>query len=130
MRVRIFGLIILLVFCFGIVSAYAQEPKEQLYYVVYSIVEPSMADKYEATAKKLIAEYRKHNLKYSISAFSTTEFDYYHLIPINNFTDLDNGIKYLSPSSINSTVSSRCFAQARIASLLINMFNGWVFTCN
>jgi len=89
MKHRILGLIILLVFCFGIVGVYAEEPKDQLYFIYYTAVEPSMADKFEANLKKFIAEYTKHNLKYGITAYSTNDFDYYFLIPINNYAERD-----------------------------------------
>ena len=55
-----------------------------------------MVNQYEATVKKLIPEYIKHDLKYPFSAYSTNEFDYYFLIPIDNFADMDNVNKAFS----------------------------------
>lgn len=89
MKLRIFGLVILFIFCFGIVSANAEEPKNQMYYVYDIVTCPSKALAFEANLKKIIAEYSKFNWKYPWSTYSTNDFHYYILFAIDNFASMD-----------------------------------------
>ena len=88
MKLRIFGLMILLVFCFGMVSVYAEEPKNQLYFVISAAVKPAKVSEYEATVKKVLAEYSKHNYKYQWFAYNTENYEYYFIFPINSIGDI------------------------------------------
>lgn len=90
MRLRMLGLTVLLVFCFGVVSAYAEEPKNQLYFVISAEVKPAKVSEYEANVKKVIAKYSKHNFKYPWFAYNSENYQYYFLFPINSVGEMDD----------------------------------------
>ncbi len=90
MKLRIYGLMILSVFCFGVASTYAEEPKEQMYYVYDVIVSPSKANMYETAHKALMASHLKQNYPVEYTAYSSNDFHYYFIIPIANLSDIDN----------------------------------------
>jgi hypothetical protein len=94
MKIRILSMFVILVLCLGICGAYAQEaPKDQLHYLLYVVVEPSMADAYEANHKKLLAEYAKHGYKFPFSVFTTNAFEYYFLFNFDKLDDINEFIK-------------------------------------
>jgi hypothetical protein len=90
MKLRIFGLMILLVFCFGVVSAYAEDPKNQMYYVLEVGCSPSSAAAYEKAHKAYMLAHQKHNFPIAYTAYSSGDFCYYYTIEINSFSDIDN----------------------------------------
>ncbi len=90
MKIRIVSILVVVIFCLGIGSAYAQEvPRDQLYFCIDTTVKPSRAADYEANCKKLTAEYAKHNFKFPWYAYSSNDFHYFFVFPINSLADMD-----------------------------------------
>ena len=56
MKLRALGFLVLVLFCFGVVSAYAEESKNQLYFVYDVVTSPSTALAYETNLKKMVEE--------------------------------------------------------------------------
>jgi hypothetical protein len=63
----------------------AQEQKSQLYSIEEIVVRPAMAAKFEAAVKKEI----ELGYPYPFSAYSTDDFYYYFLTPIENYASID-----------------------------------------
>ena len=63
----------------------AQEQKSQLYSVTEVIVKPAMVAQFEAAVKKEI----ELGYPYPYSAYSTDDFYYYFLVPIENYAGID-----------------------------------------
>ena len=93
MKLRIFGIMILMVFCFGIVSAYAEEPKDQMFFILDVAVSPSTANAYETAHKAWMSAHAKYNYPIGYTAYKSNDSHYYYAIPISSFADIDNFIK-------------------------------------
>ena len=93
MKLRIFGLMILLIFCFGIVGSYAEEQKPQLYYLYDVVAKPAKYMEYESAIKQLISAHTKHGFPFPYSIYSTNDFHYFVLIPISNYASIDEFLK-------------------------------------
>jgi hypothetical protein len=63
----------------------AQEQKAQLYSVTEVVVKPALAAQFEAGVKKEI----ELGYPYPYSAYSTDDFYYYFLVPIENYAGID-----------------------------------------
>jgi hypothetical protein len=73
-------------FCFLPVATLAQEQKPQLYYVYDFVVKPAMVSQFEAAVKREIE--LGHPSPYN--TFSTDDFHYYFLTPIQNYAAIDS----------------------------------------
>jgi len=69
--------------------AQAEEPKAQLYLVDDVVVKPSMLMEHEAAMKEMIALTAKHNYPFPWYAYSTDDFHYYYVMPVEDFADVD-----------------------------------------
>jgi len=63
----------------------AQEQKSQLYSITEVVVKPAMADRFEAAQKKEI----ELGYPFPFEAYSTDDFHYYFLVPIENYAGID-----------------------------------------
>jgi len=63
----------------------AQEQKSQLYSITEVVAKPAMAAKFEAAVKKE----NELGYPYPYSAYSTDDFYYYFLVPIENYAAID-----------------------------------------
>ena len=70
--------------------AQAEERKAQLFFVEDVVVKPSMAAEYEAVMKEVVTLCTKHKFPYPFYAYSTDDFHYYFVYPVENFADIDN----------------------------------------
>jgi hypothetical protein len=94
MKLRIWVLMILAVFCFGVVSVCAEEAKkepakDQLFYLMEFVVSPSTVAEYEKAQKAFSTAAAQHNYSVGYTAYSTNDFHYYYIIPIDNFAGID-----------------------------------------
>jgi len=77
------GLFAVLFILSGITGA--QEQKSELFSITEVVVKPAMAARYEAAVKKEI----ELGYPYPFMAYSSDDFHYYFLIPIENYAGLD-----------------------------------------
>jgi hypothetical protein len=68
-----------------VTPARAQEQKSQLYSVTEVVVKPAMVAQYEAAVKKEV----ELGYPYPVQAYSTDDFHYYFLVPIENYAGID-----------------------------------------
>lgn len=80
---------ILLGICAQFSFAQAKGQKPQLYMIYDNVVKPAMASKFEAAIKEELAVYAEVKFPYSISAYSSDDFHYYFLMPIENHAAID-----------------------------------------
>jgi hypothetical protein len=73
-------------FCFLPAIAQAQGQKAQLYYVYDFVVKPAMVSQFEAGVKQEIAL----GSPAPWAAFSTDDFHYYFVTPIQNYAEIDS----------------------------------------
>ena len=73
--------------------AQAEEPKAQLLIVGDFAVKPSMVNEYEAAVKELLVQCAKHKFPYQFYVYSTDDFHYYAVYPVENFAAIDNWYK-------------------------------------
>jgi hypothetical protein len=89
MKTKIFVVLLVLLlgaFCFLPPLAQAQGQKAQLYYVYDFVVKPGMVAKFDAGVKREI----ELGSPTAWSAFSTDDFHYYFLTPIQNYAGIDS----------------------------------------
>ena len=70
--------------------AQAEEPKAQLYFVEDVVMKPSMVAEYEAIIKEVVPLCAQHEFPYPFYAYSTNDFHYYFVYPVENYADIDN----------------------------------------
>ena len=70
--------------------AQAEEPKAQLYFVEDVVMKPSMVAEYEALMKEVVPLCTQHEFPYPFYAYSTDDFHYYFVYPVENYADIDN----------------------------------------
>jgi len=74
--------------------AQSEEQKAQLFIIRDVVVHPSKFLEYEATMKEFVALNAKHECPYSWSAYRTSDFHYYFVMPLENFAALDDVFSY------------------------------------
>jgi len=67
----------------------AQQQKPQAYWIYQEVVKPSSVAKYEEATKKEFALFAEAKSPYPWTAYSTDDFYYYFLSPIENFAAMD-----------------------------------------
>ncbi len=70
--------------------AQAEEQEAQLYFIEDVVMKPSMVAKYEAVTKEIAPLCTQHKFPYPFYAFSTDDFHYYFVYPLENYADIDN----------------------------------------
>ncbi|MFB0519560.1 MAG: hypothetical protein ACETWC_09805 [Acidobacteriota bacterium] len=70
--------------------AQAEEPKAQLYFVEDVVAKPSMVAEYEAIIKEVVPLCTQHEFPYPFYTYSTDDFHYYFVYPVENYADIDN----------------------------------------
>lgn len=79
-----------ILFC---VSGWAQEKKNQTYYIHEDHVKPSMISEYEAICKELVAACKKYNVtKANWITLASDNFVYSYIGPMENMAELDENI--------------------------------------
>jgi len=73
--------------------AQAQEQKAQLYLVADVIVKPSEVSQFVKAVKEEVAFYSKYKYTYSWNVYSSVDNHYYFVMPVNDFSDIDNFYK-------------------------------------
>jgi len=76
--------------------AQAEEPKAQLFLVEKVVVKPSMVAQYEAHVKEALDLFNKYQFPYPFYTYSTDDFLYYLVFPVENFADIDNFYQAIS----------------------------------
>lgn len=71
----------------------AEEKKAQLYFVEEIVIKPSMVDKYEAHTKEALELCEKYGIPFPFYAFTTDDFHYYFVWPIESYASLDSLFK-------------------------------------
>jgi hypothetical protein len=94
MKLKIYSLLILAVFCLGIGVVFAEEAKkepakDQLFYVMEVVVSPSNVVEYEKAQKAYAAAAAQHNYSVGYAAYSTNDCHYFYIAPMTNFADID-----------------------------------------
>ena len=79
--------------CFLSVLARGEEQKSQLYLFEEVVVKPSMFSVHEAAIKEMVAFSSEHKYPYPWYAYSTENFEYYYIFPVENLADQDNIMK-------------------------------------
>lgn len=87
--------IVSLAVCLGllIAPARAEEQKAQPYFIEEVVVKPFMAAQYEAATKEAIAMYKEYKWPWPMLTYSTEDFIYYFLYPLENFATIDEMYK-------------------------------------
>ena len=94
-KVSIFLMVSLVVsLCALTTLAQSEEQKAQLFIIWDVVVHPSKFMEYEATMKEFVALYAKHECPYPWSAYRTSDFHYYFVMPVENFAALDDVFSY------------------------------------
>jgi hypothetical protein len=81
------------ILCSSTLLAQEKEQKEQLFNVDDYVVNPSMVDEFEAGLKEWVAICAKHKFPYFWNAYSTADFHFYFVWPVENYADIDNMYK-------------------------------------
>ena len=68
----------------------AEEPEAQLLLVEQVVVKPSMVAQYEAHVKEALDLFNKYQFPYPVYSYTTDDFLYYFVFPVDNFADIDN----------------------------------------
>ena len=95
MRGKFLVLFLAQVICLCVSSTQAQveEQKAQLWFVEEVVVKPSMVEKYEAHTKEALGLCEKYEIPFPFYVFTTDDFHYYFLWPIENYESLDSLFK-------------------------------------
>ena len=72
-----------------IISAQEKQTQAQRFIFWDEIVKPSMVTEYEAGVKKQVALFSKYKSQYPWNAYSTNDFHYYYVTPVENSADID-----------------------------------------
>ena len=75
--------------CATTTLAQAEQQKAQLFFVEEVVVKPSIVEKYEIHTKEALALWEKYGLPLPFYAFTTDDFHYYFVWPIENYASLD-----------------------------------------
>ena len=88
----ILSLCMVLVMSLNTLIILAQEEQKitQRYVVYEDIVKPSMVMQYEETIKEYMALFAEQQYPYPMNVYSTDDFHYYIVTPLENFTELDS----------------------------------------
>lgn len=88
----ILSLCMVLVMSLNTLIILAQEEQKitQPYVVYEDIVKPSMVMQYEETTKEYMALFAEQQYPYPMNVYSTDDFHYYIVTPLENFTELDS----------------------------------------
>lgn len=73
--------------------AQAEEQKAQLWFVEEIAIKPSMIEKYETHTKEALVLCEKYGLPFPFYVFTTDDFHYYFVWPIENYASLDSLFK-------------------------------------
>jgi len=85
-----FSLCFLLVFSSGILLVNAQDkPKDQLFWIHEEKAKVNMLDKYVSTTKDIFKMFKEEGLGVDIYASQRDDNQFYYLIPISNYSDID-----------------------------------------
>jgi len=79
--------------CVLTITAQAMEQKAQLWFVEEIVIKPSMVEKYETHTKEALALCEKYGLPFPFYVFTTDDFHYYFVWPIENYASLDSLFK-------------------------------------
>jgi len=96
-RTMVLFLITLLMISFSLnISAQEEPTKYQAFYVSDDLVKSSMVPEYEVALKDYIAIYAENQYPYPLSMYSTNDFHYYSVTPLNStsYSELDSLRKY------------------------------------
>lgn len=94
-KVSIILVVCLVVGFFSLTAlAQAEEQKPQLFAVWDVVVYPSKFMEFEAANKEFVALAAKHECPFPWTAYRTSDFHYYFLIPIENLAGLDKVMDY------------------------------------
>lgn len=86
---------LLMIGCWLSISAQEEPPKIKALSVGDELVKPSMVSEYEAAIKEYMALCAESEYKYPIYAYSTRDFHYYYVTPIEfKYSELDSIRKY------------------------------------
>jgi len=72
------------------ISAQEEQKKYQPYVVFEDVVKPSLVMQYEEATKEFMALFAEHQYPYPMNVYSTEDFHYYIVTPINSFSELDS----------------------------------------
>lgn len=93
-KVSVFLMVGLMVsLCTLTILAQAEEQKAQLFFVEEVVVKPSMLSVYEAAIKEMVAYSSNHKYQYPWYAYSTNDFHYYYVFPMENLSEIENIFK-------------------------------------
>jgi len=85
-----------------IISAQEEQKQYQPYVVYEDIVKPSMIMQYEETTKNYMALFAEQQYPYPMNVYSTDDFHYFIVTPLENFTELDSMYSLLDKVASNA----------------------------
>jgi len=91
----------IVIFLIGFLPSAAQTggQKAQLYYIHNYSADPSKTADLETFVKDLAAVFKKYSFPFAVHAYSTMDFQYYFIVPIENYADIDSIRKTLGDIS-------------------------------
>jgi hypothetical protein len=81
--------------------AQAEQQKTQLFFVEEAVVKPSMVEKFESLTKEALALCEKYGFPFPFNAFTTDDFHYYFVWPIENYGSLNSVFKAIGEWVVN-----------------------------